>query len=55
MIKWQTVAEFGNPLEQYRAAELAEITKEAENIKRFETDFLLKILDHITISKAGNW
>lgn len=53
IIKWQTLAEFGNPLEQYRAAELAEITEETEHINRFDADFMLKVLDHIAVFGNG--
>ncbi|WP_044476999.1 recombinase family protein [Oceanobacillus massiliensis] len=51
--RWETHAEFGNPLEQYRAVQFADITENAKHITEFGIDFMLKTLDHITIFESG--
>lgn len=51
--RWERFAEFGNPLEQYRAVQFADITEGAEHIKDFDTDFMLKTLDHIKVFESG--
>lgn len=51
--RWETHAEFGNPLEQYRAVQFADITENAKQITDFEIDFMLKTLDHITVFESG--
>lgn len=51
--RWERFAEFGNPLEQYRAVQFADITENAEHITDFDTDFMLKTLDHITVFESG--
>jgi len=51
--RWETLAEFGNPLEQYRAVQFADITENAKHITDFEIDFMLKTLDHITVFESG--
>lgn len=51
--RWERYAEFGNPLEQYRAVQFADITENAEHITEFETNFMLKTLDHITVFESG--
>ena len=51
--RWERYAEFGNPLEQYRAVQFANITENAEHITKFETNFMLKTLDHIAIFENG--
>lgn len=51
--RWETHAEFGNPLEQYRAVQFADITEDAKHITEFEIDFMLKTLDHITVFESG--
>lgn len=33
--RWETHAEFGNPLEQYRAVQFADITENAKHIINF--------------------
>ena len=47
--KWETLAEFANPLEQYRAVQFADITEGAKHIKEIDTDFILRTLDHIKV------
>lgn len=51
--RWETHAEFGNPLEQYRAVQFADITENAKHITEFEIDFMLKTLDHVTVFESG--
>lgn len=51
--RWETHAEFGNPLEQYRAVQFADLTENAKHITEFEIDFMLKALDHITVFESG--
>jgi hypothetical protein len=51
--KWETTAEFGNPLEQYRAVQFADITEDAKHIKEIDTDFILRTLDHIKVYETG--
>jgi len=51
--KWGTTAEFGNPLEQYRAVQFADITEDAKHIKEIDTDFILRTLDHIKVFETG--
>jgi len=51
--KWQISAEFGNPLEQFRAVQFADITENAERIIDVDTDFILKTLDYISIFENG--
>lgn len=51
--RWERYAEFGNPLEQYRAVQFADITENAEHIADFDTDFMLKTLDHIKVYESG--
>ena len=51
--KWKVTAEFGSPLEQYRVLQFAEITENAEQIKEVDTEFILNILDHITVFETG--
>ncbi|MBB2481050.1 recombinase family protein [Bacillus sp. APMAM] len=52
-VRWETLAEFGNPLEQYRAVQFADITENAKHITEFEIDFMLNTLDHITVFESG--
>jgi len=51
--RWETHAESGNPLEQYRAVQFADITENATDIADFELDFMLKTLNHITVFESG--
>lgn len=51
--RWQCFAEFGNPLEQYRAVQFADITENAKYITDFDTDFMLNTLDHIAVFESG--
>ena len=51
--KWETTAEFGNPLEQYRAVQFADMTEGAKHIKEIDTDFILRTLDHIKVYETG--
>jgi hypothetical protein len=51
--RWETLAEFGNPLEQYRAVQFADITENTKHITEFEIDFMLKTLNHITVFESG--
>lgn len=51
--QWERFAEFGNPLEQYRAVQFADLTENAEHIASFDTDFMLKTLDHIKVYESG--
>lgn len=51
--KWETTAEFGNPLEQYRAVQFADITEGEKHIKGIDTDFILRTLDHIKVYGTG--
>ncbi|XKH51771.1 hypothetical protein LG275_06190 [Chryseomicrobium palamuruense] len=43
----------GNPLEQYRAVQFADITENAKHIKEIDTDFILRTLDHIKVFETG--
>ncbi|GAA0109235.1 recombinase family protein [Clostridium tertium] len=51
--RWERYAEFGNPLEQYRALQFADMTEDATKITSCETDFLLRTLDHIKVYESG--
>lgn len=51
--RWERYAEFGNPLEQYRAVQFSDITENAAHITDFDTDFVLKTLDHIKVYESG--
>jgi len=51
--KWETTAEFGNSLEQYRAVQFADIIENAKQIKEIDTDFILRTLDHIKVYETG--
>lgn len=51
--RWETIAEFGNPLEQFRGVQFADITEKAKHITDFKIDFMLKTLDHITVFESG--
>ena len=51
--RWERYAEFGNPLEQYRAVQFSDITENADHITDFDTDFMLKTLDHIKVYESG--
>ena len=51
--KWETTAEFGNPLEQYRAVQFADNTEGAKHIKEIDTDFILRTLEHIKVYETG--
>ena len=51
--KWKTTAEFGNPLEQYRAVQFADMTEMAKHIKEIDMDFILRTLDHIKVYETG--
>ncbi|KLU64491.1 hypothetical protein DEAC_c36930 [Desulfosporosinus acididurans] len=51
--RWDRYAEFGNQLEQYRAMQFTDITENAAHITDFDTDFMLKTLDHITVYESG--
>jgi len=52
--KWETTAEFGNPLEQYRAVQFADMTEGAKHIKEVDTEFILRTLDHIKVYETGS-
>jgi hypothetical protein len=51
--RWETHAEFGNPLEQYRAVQIADIIENAKHITDFEIYFMLKTLNHIRVFESG--
>jgi site-specific DNA recombinase len=51
--RWETTAEFVNQMEQYRAAQFADMTEGAKHIKEIDTDFILRTLDHIKIYETG--
>ncbi|MEH7355806.1 hypothetical protein V7150_19955 [Neobacillus drentensis] len=51
--RWETHAEFGNPLEQYRAVQFADITENTKHITEFGIDFMLKTLNQITVFESG--
>lgn len=51
--KWKTTAEFGNPLEQYRAVQFADMTEMAKHIKEIDMDFILRTLDYIKVYETG--
>lgn len=51
--RWELYAEFGNPLEQYRALQFSDLTEDATKITSCETDFLLRTLDHIKVYESG--
>jgi len=51
--RWERFAEFGNPLEQYRAMQFADITEDGQHIKDFDTNFMLKTLDHVKVFESG--
>jgi len=50
--RWETHAEFGNLLEQYRAVQFADLTENTKYITNFEIDFMLKTLNHITVFES---
>jgi len=51
--RWERYAEFGTPLEQYRAVQFTDIAEEAGDITKFDNEFMLKVLDHITVYESG--
>lgn len=51
--RWELIADFGKPLEQYRAIQFANITENAEYIEDIDTDFILMVLDRIKIFETG--
>ena len=51
--KWETLVEFANPLEQYRAVQFADMTENAEHITDIDTDFILRSFDHIKVYETG--
>ena len=51
--KWETLAEFANPLEQYRAVQFADMTENTEHITDIDTDFILRSFDHIKVYETG--
>lgn len=52
--KWETTAEFGNPLEQYRAVQFADMTEGEKHVKEVDTEFILRTLDHIKVYETGS-
>jgi DNA invertase Pin-like site-specific DNA recombinase len=51
--KWELKAEFGKPLDQYRALQFSELIETEKKIKKISTDFILKTLDNIRIYDSG--
>lgn len=51
--RWELHAKFGNPLEQYRALQFADLTENVVKITSCETDFLIKTLDYIKVFESG--
>lgn len=51
--KWERIAEFGNPLEQYRAIQFADMIEGTEQIKDVDRDFIFKTLDQIKVFESG--
>ena len=49
----ETIAEFGNPLEQYRAIQFADQTERQVLLDDIQIDFILRILDNIKIYENG--
>lgn len=47
--KWEQLAEHGNPQEQYRAVQFAEI----ERVKVFDAELMLKVVEHTTVFEDG--
>jgi 23S rRNA maturation mini-RNase III len=51
--KWEISVEFGDPLEQYRAVQFADMSENGEHIKDVDTDFILRTLNHIKVFETG--
>lgn len=51
--KWEVIAEFANPLRQYRAVQFADMVEVEKEIKEIDTGFVLKVLDHVEIFQTG--
>ncbi len=51
--KCETIGEFGNQLEQYRAVQFADMTENAEHMADIDTDFVLRTLDYIKVYETG--
>ncbi len=51
--RWERLAEFGIPLEQYRAVQFLYITENIAQITGFDIDFMLNTLDHIKVYESG--
>jgi len=49
--KWEILSEFGNPLEQYRAVQFADMTEREKHIKEIDIDFILRTLNSIKVSE----
>lgn len=48
--RWERTAEFGNPLEQYRAMQFSELVEPIDSV---DTDFILKVLEYIKVYENG--
>lgn len=40
-------------MEQYRAVQFSDLTENAEHIRYFDTEVMLKTLDHIKVYESG--
>lgn len=51
--KWNRQKDSDNLLEAYRAEQFIEYTEDTTPVDNFETDFMLKVLDHIKVFEDG--
>ena len=52
--KWKAQANGDDLLTAYRAKEFLKLTENAESINKVDTDFMIRVLDNITIYESGN-
>lgn len=51
--KWEKQKESENLLEVYRAVDFQELVKGGKPLEKMETDFMLRVLDHIKVFEDG--
>lgn len=51
--KWKTQTKGEDLLTAYRAEDFMKLTKNAESINKVDTDFMIRVLDNITIYESG--
>ena len=51
--KWEKQKKSENLLEVYRAMDFQELAKSGQPLEKMETDFMLRVLDHIKVFEDG--